>query len=440
MADLTSSFSRLFHRGQISRALPGNLFRSALPAALRFSGAGLQLITAVLIARGLGVKESGVYFFWTAAMMEAGRVATFGLDRIALQQVPRLKEGTGETEKFLAPLRATSLLIALVISGGLSLYALFTDGISGHSFWWCFLPPVCVLGVTMSMINAETMVGLGRPVLAILYRHSIVAFVLCPAILLMGERLTAELALAVYAGAFFLSGFGAFWGPGFSRSEAPLRIPSGAQFTGHLKEGGPIFLSYLFSSLAFIVPLIILERTNSGDQISIVTTSFRIFVLVDVLARAVHSLVMPGLSLAAHEKQGRRIEQIYRGTVLRGFLIMGVPVLGILFFGRAVMEVFGRDFGSGTGVLQLFMIFALLSVLLGPAHQLLLMVGRTRQMAGLSLIQCVFTSVLGLALVPRFGAEGLAIVIGAGVLLEKVLYLLASWQVVSRQRSADSSN
>ncbi|MEM9281945.1 MAG: lipopolysaccharide biosynthesis protein [Verrucomicrobiota bacterium] len=413
--------------GAKEKLSPGDLWQAAVPAGLRFSGAVLQLITAIIIARTLGATESGIYFFWTAAMMEAGRVATFGLDRIALQQVPRRDHTSGELWRFLALLRSTALLIALPLSAILCFYAFLADGASPQSLFWYVIPPICVIGVTLSLINAETMTGLSRPVLAVLYRHSIVAFVLCPAILLFGERLTAEVAIAIYAAVFFLSGFGALFGPGFPRGGPFLTLPRRQPCKDLLKQGSPIFLSYLFASLAFIIPLIILERTSSEDQIAIVTTSFRIFFLVDVLARAVHSIVMPELSLAAHEKKSGVLRKLYRATVFRGLIIMAGPVVLILIFGQTVMEVFGEDFGSGGIVLQVFMAFALVSLILGPAHQMLLMVGKTGQMAGLSLTQFLFTSILGLIVVPKYGAPGLALVIGLGVVLEKAMYLVASW-------------
>lgn len=428
MTGFPSLWLKGWRRLAAGRKVPelSSLAVTAMPAALRLGGAFLQLLSTILIARSLGVKDSGIYFFWAVAMMEVGQVATYGLDRLALQQVPRLDGKKGALTSFLAPLRASALMVAVVLSSGLCAYALLVQSDPDRNPLWFLLPFLCVSGVVMSMINGEAMAGLGRPVLAIFCRHTMLNVTLIASILILGDRLTADLAIAAYAMAFFLSGFGAFLLPGFRGQGAPLRLPSRSQFREFLAKGTPLFLGGLFASLAFVVPLGILERTRSSEEIALLTTGFRIFVLVDVLAKAIHSLVMPELSRAAHAGDGVAMSRIYRVAIVKGLGVLGVPIIGLVLFAQSAMEIFGEGFGEGASLLRIFMVFSLISLILGPAHQLLLMVGQTHRMALFSLIQLLFSVALGLMLVPTYGPVVLALILSGCILLEKVLYLASA--------------
>ncbi|MEM1440769.1 MAG: lipopolysaccharide biosynthesis protein [Verrucomicrobiota bacterium] len=409
-----------------------SLVQSALPAGLRLAGAFLQLLSTILIARTLGVAESGMYFFWAAAMLEVGQVATYGLDRLALQQVPRLDSKNGELRNFLAPLRAFVLLLGLLLAIGLCAYALIFQPDAGRSLWWYLLPFLCVSGVAMSMVNSEAMAGLGRPVLAIICRHTILNVLLISAVFLLGSHLTADLAITAYALAFFLSGFSAFGFRGFREQGVPFGFPSGSQVRYFWREGSPLFVGSVFATMGFMIPLAVLERTHSSSEIALVTTGFRIFVLVDVLARAIHSLVMPQLSRAAHKSEGKRLFQIYRSAVFKGIAILGLPIVGMFVLATPVMNLFGEGFGEGAPLFRIFMAFALNSLLLGPAQQLLLMVGHTKTMAAFSLVYCLTAGILSIFLVPTFGPIAFVYAICIGLLIEKVLVLNYSARAIRK--------
>ena len=422
------------------KAIPfQNLMESAYPAALRFGGAGLQLLVTILIARFLGVKESGVYFFWVAVMLEAGQVATFGLDRLAVQQLPRLKRDPISISGFLAPLRATALIMAVVLAGILCLYSFWTQEGDHRSVWWYAMILACVSGITLSFINAEAMTGLGHPVLSIFYRHTLTTVILLLAIVISGTRLTADIALIAYAGSFCICGFGTMIAPGFRGLGRPLKIPTKTEFTQTLGKGFPIFLNSLFASLAFLIPLGILERVHPSEELALFTTGFRIILLFSVLANAIYSLQMPDLSRAAHVMDVSAMGRIYRGAAGKGIILLSVPLVVAFVFAHPVMEVFGEGFGEGVTGLRIMLGFAMLSLVLGPAIQLLLMVGRMKEMAVLAAVEMLVVGAAGFLVVPRYGAEGMAFVVGASLVLEKVLYIACALHGIRKPSSQPES-
>lgn len=415
------------------------LVQSACPAAIRLGGAFLQLLATILIARGLGAKESGVYFFWTAAMMEAGQVATFGLDRLALQRVPRMEEKEDGVRRFLAPLRTTTLLLSLVGAVLLCLYALFFQQEGDWPTWWYVLPFLAATGITLGMVNSEALTGLGRPVAAILFRHTLPVLTVLTVVLIAGDQLSKEIALAAYAAGFFLFGFGALYAPGLRSQGRKLEIPDLPTFRTHLSLGFPIFLASLFAALSFLIPLSVLEQTRSPEEIALLTTAFRIFVLVDVLARAVHSIQMPGLSRTAEGGNGADIWRIYRSALVRGMMLLAFPVLGLILLARFAMMIFGPEFADGAPLLQVLLGFGLFSLALGPAHQLLLMIGHTGRMALFSFVLFSFTGVLAFLVIPSHGGMGAAVVIGLGLALEKGLLLGYSIRAVRRNQREEET-
>ncbi|MEM9283438.1 MAG: lipopolysaccharide biosynthesis protein, partial [Verrucomicrobiota bacterium] len=352
-------------------SLPG-LFASALPAGLRFGGAFLQLLVTVLIARFLGVKEAGIYFFWVALFSEAGQIATFGLDRLAVQQLPRLERTAESISEFLAPLRVTALTIAAGLALVLCFYAVLSGGPEARPTWWFPMVFLAVAGVTMCFINAESMTGLSHPVLAILYKHTVPTVFILVTLALTGPRLTADIAMLAYAAAFFLVGFGAMLGPGFRGLGEVLRVPTKQQWKDFLRLGSPIFLNTLFCSLSFVIPLAVLEWTRTSDEVALLTTSFRIILLFGVLATAIYSLQMPDLSRAAHARDVPEVFRIFRSAAWRGVLILGVPLIISFVFASPVMAIFGEGFEAGAVGLQIMMAFGFGALFLGPALQLLL--------------------------------------------------------------------
>ena len=296
--------------------------------------------------------------------------------------------------------------------------------------------PACVCGVTMCMINQEGTTALGRPILAVLYRHTFPTVIVLIGVVLLGAHLTPEVGLAVYAFAFFLTGFGALFGPGLFRLRPAFAWPGLATFREHFKKGGPVFLASLFAALALMFPLALLEQTHPSDEVAWMTTAFRIFVLLDVLAKAVYSVILPDLSRAAEAMNRGALVSIYRSSILKGMVLLGVPILVLFFLSPLVMEMFGEGFSGGTPVLQALLVSGLVSLLLGPAHQLLLMVGKTRSMAFFSGIYFAIVGLLAWFFVPEYGAFALAIVLAIvlaiGLIVEKVLYLVCAVQAGRR--------
>ncbi|MEX2579875.1 MAG: oligosaccharide flippase family protein [Verrucomicrobiales bacterium] len=424
--DRPSPFSKLISAGRdrLGTVSGTSLVRSATPAALRLGGAVLQFVATLLIARTLGASRSGDFFFWSSVFRTTGQATTFGLDRLALRQVPRMEDSPGAVSAYCAPVRVAILLLACVAAGLVIGYALLLNPDPTRPGWWYLLPPACIGGVALCMFHGDIMNGRGRPVVAVLYRHTLPTAAFVVALVFAVRFATTDQLLACFALTFAAAGLGALLGPGFRGDGPYFRLPTVAEFKDQLKQGSPIFLCSAFHAFTFMVPLALLEWHHPSDQIAYFTTAYRIFVLFEVLSMAVHSLAMPALSKAGLSDDRVQLRRIYKDSVFKGFLFLGPPMLGCLVLAGPVTAIFGDEFRNAGPVLQTLLALGMLSLACGPATSLVLMIGRTGRMATYAFWRFAAAIVLSLFLVPRFGPVGMAAALGVGLLLEKGLCLL----------------
>ena len=396
--------------------------KTASVPALRMGAAFLQFVATVWIARVLGEQKAGDFFFWSAILMSLGQAATFGLDGLTLQQVPR-HDSSEAIAKFLAPIRLLVVAFSFLLGIGLIGYGFFVQRDVQRTVFWFSLLPFCLAGIALCRINGEAMKGMAFPRYAIMYRQFFAGLLFLIGLAAMGKSLNSENALLCYSIAFGIVGFAGPWGPRFCKLVPRYSIPTAQEASRELKRGFPIFISAVFITLNYVIPLAILERLHSSESVSFLTTTYRIFMIFDLLALAVHSIVMPQLSRAGHESNWSLVGQIYRSTIRSSLIILGVPLIVSLAGAQWVMAIFGPGFVEAAPILQVFFIFSAVSLCMGPANELVLMMGDTGKMAAFSIARMFTTIVLSLALIPTLGAVGMAIAVGVGLIVQKGLCL-----------------
>ncbi|MFK8081111.1 MAG: lipopolysaccharide biosynthesis protein [Granulosicoccus sp.] len=403
------------------KSIGKDLFLSAATPALRLAAAFLQFAATVWIARLLGESAAGDFFFWSGVLMYVGQVASIGLDGLALQQTPRLRDRPNALGRFLGQNRTLIVIFAMVIGTVLIGYAKFLQPDTARPLLWYLALPLCTAGVALSRINGEAMKGLGHPLLGIVYRQLLIGAFFIVALVVYGKQLTANNALIIFALAFLLSGLAPIVGPGF-RGLAPQFCRTTWEHSRPcLRDATPLFVFTVLVALSYVVPLVMLERNHPPEAISFFTTTFRIFMLVDLLGLAVHSVLLPGLSRAGNRLDWRSVSKIYQQATLNGLLLMSIPILVVFFAAVPIMSLFGDEFTAAAPLLRVMLVFAALSLLLGPANELILMINHTYMRAVLAAASLLLTLILSLLYIPEYGSIAVAYVIGCGMIFQKLL-------------------
>ncbi len=426
------------------RLLIERALRTLLPSAVRMVGAGFQFLSTVMVARTLGDGPGAPFFFWSSVLMTSGPIATFGLEQVALRNIPRLEREGGEAVAgFVANLRAMSLALSLLLGLGWMGYALVTEAAPGGFRLWHLLPLFAQGAIALTLINGEALKGLSRPVLGSIFGHVLPVGLFCGLVALMARRLDATEILALYTGSFVLGAVLARFAPGGAFRGRFVLWPDPAAMRVLLREGFPVCCVSLFGALGFIVPLAICEILRPAAEVSHLTAAFRISILFIVLSGAIHGVFAPALSRSAElVRPLRPVMRVYGRSIAIALFALGLPLIFGIVFPEAVMSVFGDEFREGSASLRLLLVLQLLSLLMGPVPYLLLMTGHTVFLARIGIVKLVLIVFLSFALIPIYGGVGMVMAMGVGFLGEGVVgvaYAVAQMRSLERRKEADGT-
>jgi len=408
-----------------------------LPSAVRLGGAALQFLSTVIVARALGDGPGALFFFWSAVLMTAAPIATFGLEQIALRHVPRLhRDDPAAVARYIGGLRAISLLVSCLLGLGLVAYAVFAQAGPDEFHAWHLVLPFALAGIALTQINGESLKGLSRPVMGTVYGHLLPVSLFCLLVALFAQRLDSPGVLSLYAASYLVAALAARFAPAAEYRGHFLARPGRAALNLLLRDGALVCCASLFGALGFIVPLAILEWTHPPAEVSHVTTAFRISILFLVLAAAIHSVFAPSLSRNAElPRPCGPVLRVYGKSVLIALATLGLPLAFGIAFPEMVMSVFGADFVQGAEVLRLLLLVQLASLLLGPVPHLVLMTGHTAFLARLGAVKFALAAGLSLLLVPRLGGSGMVIAMGIAFIGEEIVglgYVVAKLRSLNR--------
>ncbi|MBP9225529.1 MAG: hypothetical protein KBF76_16780 [Verrucomicrobiales bacterium] len=414
-----------------------HLVEALLPSAVRMIGAGFQFLSTVIVARTLGDGPSANFFFWSSVLMTSGPIATYGLEQIALRNVPRIErddhEGVG---LFVAHLRALSMVISLVLGLAWVVYAVTTQPASEGFQLWHLLPPFALGAIALALINGEALKGLARPVLGNVYGHLLPVGLFFLLVLLFAKDLGSPGILTLYTGSYVVGALAARFAPGGEFRSRYFAWPGRMKRKLLLAEGLPVCCVSLFGALGFIVPLSFFEMTRPAPEVSHLTAAFRISILFIVLSAAIHSVFAPALSKSAELPNPLRpVLHVYGKAILIALLALIVPLGVGIVFPELVMSIFGTDFVEGADALRMLLLIQLISLIFGPVPHLLLMTGHTVFLARIGVVKFLSVALLSFLWIPKFGGMGMVFAMGISFIAEEIAGLTFAFYKLKKQRN-----
>lgn len=380
-------------------------------------GAGILLAagTSVLLLRYLGVIDFGRYATVAAILGIVSGITDAGLTAVGSREL-----AVRPREERPAVLRNLVALRLVVTPIGIAAAVLFAiaAGYDSTIVWGTVLGGVGVL-----LVNTQATMMM--PLSVELRLGALTAFEVA-----RGALTLAGVGLLVVLGAELLAFFGVQAVVGAAVLLATPLVVRGASLLPAIdrdiarmlvREALPMAAALAMNVVYFRVLVILTSLLATAEATGYFGTSFRIFEVLFGLPLLVLSVALPVLAVAGHEDEERLRYSLQRLTEV-ALLVSVLFVLVIVVLAEpAIVLLAGEEFRGAAPVLQIQAV-ALIGVFLGQAWQLgLVAIRRQSALAWANGLALALVVVLGIVLIPRYGATGAAV---AAVLAEAALALL----------------
>ncbi|HML92440.1 lipopolysaccharide biosynthesis protein [Methyloceanibacter sp.] len=416
--------------GKTGRAAgPG--FKAALPRAsatfitgARLAGAGAGFLAQLLLARMLGAGQLGLFYAVTSLAAVAGIVVAQGYPAVTIRFAARYRAAPATFLAFLHsatrrsaiavavvclamaaaavfyPFESVAARWALVLAAVLIPFIVFVDiaaaiASAARRFDIAYIPEVCVrpilfLGVIV-LVAAAGMQGS-----AIVFLAVFVA--ITAALALVQWRLTRPLI------------------PEGKPAKVPARLSRRWRREAHMAIVVALFLT-AFADVAIVMSSPLMNR----DGIAVFGLCLKLSFLVGFIVQVAHHVASPDLAEARNARDARALQRtLRRAVVLPAAATLAITVLAV-FFGSAVLSLFGPDFAHGGPVLAVLIGAQAVPALAGPSVTMMTLSGAQRDNAVLCGVALAALAIACFALIPDLGAFGAAL----AVLIAMIVWQLA---------------
>lgn len=390
-------------RGRIARS-------SIVTLAIRLSALGLGFLQTLLLARLLGAEGYGEVVAVVSVATMAAWIGVLGLNGLAVREVARFRlRGDGSAERGFLQLAVVAVTAAALLVG-IAAHTLAAPKMPGLSRWIIVLAPM----IALILLFRGAALGRGEVIRSQApldtLRPAFFLFLVSTAVLAGG--LTVGTAVILNTAAFAVTLLAAFLLVRPPEAEGRKNRPDVPSL---LKSALPFFLAGVFATLHSEMMVIMLAALSTPDETGIFQVAFRLSTLLLVVRQAIDVPLAPRFS--ALWESGARSE-LERLACLSAAASTGAALLILLAFfvaAEPLTALFGPEFAAARGSFLLLAAAQAFFVAAGPLPVLLNMADRPGVVtAAIGAAQGV-QLVLGLLLIPHFGAFGAALAMSAAV-------------------------
>ncbi len=183
----------------------------------------------------------------------------------------------------------------------------------------------------------------------------------------------------------------------------------------------PVFLTTLFQLVITWMPTLLMGIWSTNENIGIYEVAKRIAQLVTLFQIVMYSNLAPRISAMYVKGQIQEIEKICIKSTKFIVALSSPIILAFILLPQFFMRLFGDDFKDGGILLTILALGQLINVVTGPAGVTLMMCGREKKMRNNAIISSFSLLLLGVILIPRFGALGAAIASAAVIIIQNTI-------------------
>jgi O-antigen/teichoic acid export membrane protein len=423
------SLAKRLFSSQIGQEMLGSM-------GLKMASVGLVFVSSVLLARGLGPTEYGVYSYVYALVMLVTVPAEFGLPTLVVRETARgIASGNYALVKGIW--RWSNQIIAIlsvILAGGTFLFiSLSRNMFAGERLitllWGLVLVPLIALGD----VRGAALRGLQRVVAGqlpeFLLRPGLFVLLLGAVMLSRLVALSAAVAMALYvlsAALAFLTGIWLLW------RVTPLSV----------REATPRFESraWLMSawSLAWIGGMQIINQQVAillqgfflpDDQIGIFRVATQVSQVASVGLLAVNMVVAPRFASLYAQREMKKLQNLVTKSTQAILVFNLLVTIGLVLGGKSFLRiVFGLSYQDAYFPLLILLTGQLFNSGVGSVGNLLNMTGHEMDSARAMGISALFNVALNLLLLPKWQVLGSSLATTLSLTFWNVLLWWVVWK------------
>lgn len=398
-------------RAQLLRGGAGNLL-------IKVAATGLQLITAIVLARLLGAKGFGTYSYVLSVISVLAIPAQFGLANLVMRETARaqvdddwaLLKGVWRWTSVVAV--SLSLLLLLASVGTTWFFSGSMTPVKVSAFYWgALMIPLVALGA----LRAAALRGLRHVVLGNLSEQivrPILFFLLISTFLWLWPRssLAPDDAMALMVGA---TGGAFVLGAWLLARKRPLPVRQERQTRYRQRAWLLAAMPLAFTEGANLInshaDLIMLGLIQGDKEVGIYRVATQGANLVIFGLVALNLVIAPHFARLHAQGEHQKLQRLVTRSA-QAILALALPAVGffVLFGDSLIRWFFGRDFSSAYLPLVILALGQLVNAAMGSVGFLLNMTGHEKDVTVGVVIAAVVNILLNAALIPAFGMLGAA--------------------------------
>lgn len=395
-------------------------------------GTGLRFLYRVIIGRYLGPSLLGLFLIGLGLYRISERIACLGIQNGVLRYVA-LYLGEGDEKRTKGAIIFGLRVVALV---GICVGALvfFSSSLISHHIYYnvelvdvlrAFAVAIPFSAFTTILLFATQ--GFRVMKYKVLVREfqepltSVLVFLL---LILIGWRL--EGALIAFILSVIIGSFLAFY---YLRKLFPLLTskwtPSILEPKKMLRFSWPLFFVSFFYMIILWLNTLLIGYFLSSEDVGIFGAANNVAMLGLVVVNAFVSIFAPVVSDLSNRREMDALENLYK-VVTKWISTLSFPlfILMIYFNEEILILTFGKEFIQGASVLVILSIALLINAIIGATGFLTAMSGKPKiELANLGIV-LLFTVILSVVLIPKFGILGAAYSTLAAFMLLNVMRII----------------
>ena len=395
-------------------------------------GLGLKYVLNIIIARGFGTEELGVFAFGLAIMKTIGIFSKMGFDEATKKYIPRyLSEGDKSSINGTIVLAA---ILPFLVGSILSVSMIAATEISDVDFLeentellsiFLFAIPL----YASFQVAASATIGFKETKHSVWSRDIIqpsVALLIAVIGVYLGEFSVAIVGYLIS----ILLGLGAT--TVFLTMNPSISLDYGFRYPWReiLIFSIPVGISAVALNFITWADILLLGFFTSSSEIGWYQAAFQTSVLLVFVLHAANSIFPTIVSDLEYQGEDRMMSEIYIGVTgwVGSLSLFGFTIFFV--FSEKILRIFGAPTSAAVFTLTVLAFGQVCTTLIGPAGSLLMMNGFERLQVANTVMVAVLNVSLNYILIQKYGVLGAAVATAFALILLNLVRLIEVWKLV----------